>query len=218
MVDEDTKVPPTTIGSTSSSSHPPCLPPPRFPKRLALIELNSLNFEQGFDEQLGDGCIQSHLLCSIWRGLPSRPATLDGCENLVCERWINQLFMICSTPQASLPTGKAEPCPTCMKGFRIGEILIWPAWQRWAQLAFNAQIMQCPNGCAFSAFSTPTQTEEHHARVCPRRVIACSIDWCHMIGPTVLIEDQQYITCPVMRLHCLTCNLPLRAKKLATLD
>ena len=216
VAEDETKAQPTTSGSTPSSSHPICMPPPRFPKRLACIEVNSVNFEQGYDEQLVESGIPGHLMCSICRGLPRRPATLDGCGHLFCERCIKQHFMLRSAPQAPWLTLKAAPCPSCMQAFRIGEILTWPAWQRWAQLAFNAQVVRCPNGCAFSG--TPAQTDDHQAHVCPMRVIACPVDRCKVRGPAGEIEHEHFPTCPLMRVHCLRCNLPVRANKLTTHD
>ena len=65
LVEEEAKVQPPTSGSRSNSSHPICLPLPRFPKRLACIEVNWGNFEHGYDEQLVESSIPNQLMCSI---------------------------------------------------------------------------------------------------------------------------------------------------------
>ena len=96
------------------------------------MEVHYINFLHGYDLQLVDGGIASHVMCSIWRGMGRRPATLDGCGHLFCERCIKQHLMLRSAPQAPWLTLKAAHCPSCMQAFRIGEILTWPAWQRWA--------------------------------------------------------------------------------------
>ena len=126
VLDEEMNETPTRSGSTSSSSHTPCLPPPRFPKWLACIKVKSVNFQQGLDEQLVDGGIPSHLMCSICLGLPRRASTLEGCRHLFRECCIKEHFMLRSEPQAPWSTVKGAPCPSCMQGFRIGEILTWP--------------------------------------------------------------------------------------------
>ena len=167
--------------STSSSSQAPLviddnepkhaptnsqgLPPPRFPKRLASDEVNTMTFEQGFDDQWVHGGIANHVQCAICQCRPRRPATLDGCGHIYCECCIKQHFLIRSAAQASWSEMKSAPCPTCMQPFRMGEILTWPVWQRWAQLAFNAQFVYCPNGCRFSG--TPAHADDHQARSAP---------------------------------------------------
>ena len=215
-VEEETTAQPPTSGSTASSSRPVCLPPPRFNKRLACIEVNSVNFEQGYDEQLVESGIPSHPMCSILRDLPRRPATLDGCGHLFCERCIKQPLVLLSSPQAHWLTLKAASCASCMQAFRIAENLTWPAWQRSAQLAFNAQVLRCHKGCVFSG--TTSQILDQQGCICRMRVIAWPIDVCQVRGPAGAIEHEHFPTCPLMRVHCLMCTLSLRVNKLATHD
>ena len=103
-----------------------------------------------------------------------------------------------------------------MQKFMVGEIQTWQAWQRWSQLEFNAHSVRCPIGCPF--IGTPAQTNDHQACVCPLRVIGCPVDGCQVRGPAVEIEHQHFPHCPLMRIHCLTCNLPVRVKKFPTQD
>ena len=210
-MDNETKAAPTTSSSDGTSGLPP-----RFPKRLACLEINLPAFEQGFDEQFVQGVIPSHMQCAICQGLPRRPATLDGCGHLFFERCIKQHFEIRAEAQTPWRTVKAAPCPSCMQKFRVGEILTWPAWQWWSQLAYNVHIVRCQHGCPF--IGTPAPTNDNQARVCPLRVIACPVDGCQARRPAVEIEHQHFTHCPLMRIHCPTCNLPVRVKKLATHD
>ena len=145
----------TTLATSSSSGRSLGLPPPRFPKRLACIEVNTNTFEQGFEEEWVEGGIAGHVMCTICRCLPRRPATLDGCGQIYRERCIKLNFLMPSAAQSHWSAMKSGPSPTCKEAFSMGEILTWPAWQRWAQLAFNAQVLHCPNGCPFSG--TPAQ-------------------------------------------------------------
>ena len=206
----------TILATTSGATSAQCLPPPRFPKRLACVEVNTMTFEQGFDEQWVEGGIANHVQCAICQCLPRRPATLDGCGHIFCERCIKQHFVIRSAPQVSWSAMRSAPCPNCRQPFRMGEILTWPAWQRWAQLAFNAQVVHCPYGCPFSG--SPAQTDDHQARVCPRRIIACPVEGCQFTGPAAEVEGQHFPTCPLMRVHCRNCRLPVRVSKMAAHD
>ena len=146
LVDGDTKGAPTSTAPTMCGS--PCasegLPPHRFPNRLACIELNTPTFEQGFDEKLVEGGLANHLICRICSFLPRAPATLDACGHLFCERCIKQHFQLRIASQSQSSSAKAAPCPNCRQPFRMCEILTWPAWQRWAQLAFNYSVVKCP--------------------------------------------------------------------------
>ena len=106
--------------------------------------------------------------------------------------------------------------PDVHANFRAGEILTWPAWQRWAQLAFPSQAVHCPNRCPFSG--TPAQTDDQQARVCPRRVIACPVDRCTFMWPAAGVEHAHFTTCPLMRIDWMKCRLPLRVSKLKIHD
>ena len=53
-------------------------PPTRFANRLACIEVNSVIFEQGYDEQFVEGGITSHQMCSICRGLQTEASVKCG--------------------------------------------------------------------------------------------------------------------------------------------
>ena len=140
--DNGTKGAPTT----SSTAAPQSVPAPlRFHKRLAFVEVNILLFEQGFDDHWVEGGISSHVMCSICRELPRRSATPDGCVHIFCDRCIKQHYQLRATSHAPCSPVKGAPCPTCMQGFSVGEILTWPAWQLWAQLSFNARVVRCPN-------------------------------------------------------------------------
>ena len=103
-----------------------------------------------------------------------------------------------------------------MQKFWVAEILTWPACQRWSQLAYNVHSVRCQNGCPF--IGTHAQTNDHQGRVCPLRVIACPVDGCQSRGPAVEIERQPFPHFPRMRVHCSTCNVPVRVKKLVTHD
>ena len=103
---------PPTRNSTCGSLG---LRPPRFPKRLACIEVNTPTFQQGFDEKWVDGGIANHRMRTIWRYLPRRPATLDAWGHIFSERSIKQHFQIRSAPQSQWSSVKAAPCPTCMR-------------------------------------------------------------------------------------------------------
>ena len=103
------------------------LPPPRFPKRLAFIEVNFLSFDQGLEEKLVECGIANHLMCSICQCLPGRPATLAAWGHIFCQRCIKEHFQIRSSPQSHWSSVKAAPCPACMQKFGTGEILTWPA-------------------------------------------------------------------------------------------
>ena len=61
-----------------------------------------------------------------------------------------------------------------MKGYGIGEILSGLAWQRWAQLAFNTQVLRCPYGWGFTG--TPEKIEDEQVCVCRMGVVACPRD------------------------------------------
>ena len=209
VIDNETKT--KTISTSQGASG---LPPLRLPKRLACIHINSPTLEQCFDEQCVEGGIQSQAMCSIWQGLRRRSGTLDRCGHMLCERCLKQHYETRSAPQAPWTTVKAAPCPACMHFFMIREILTWQAWQRWRQLAFNGHTVRCPNGCAFVV--TTAQMNDNEARVCQLRVIGCPVDGCHMRGPEVEIEHQHFPHCPLLRVHCTTCNLPERVKKLGT--
>lgn len=59
---------------------------------------------------------------------------------------------------------------TGMQNFMNGEILTWHTWERWAQLAFDAQSVRCPNDCAF--LGRPAPRKDHQVRVCPMQEIS----------------------------------------------
>ena len=92
---------PTTLAKRTPSCRSLGLPSPRFPKRLASVEVNALTFEQGFEEQLVEGGIANHVMCAICRCLPRLLATLDGCGHIFCERCINQNFRVFQTRKFS---------------------------------------------------------------------------------------------------------------------
>ena len=109
-IDNETKAAPTTTSCQGTS----CLPHPRFPKRMGCFEINVPAFEQGFDEQLVQGGIPNHMQCAICQGLPRRPATLDGCGHLFCERCIKQHFKIRAEPQTQGRRGRRRTArPAC---------------------------------------------------------------------------------------------------------
>ena len=81
VIDNDTK--PAPAATTSSSKCTSGVPPPRFAKRLACVDINLPEFVQAFDEQFAEGGIPSHMMCTICQGLLRRPATLDGCDHKV---------------------------------------------------------------------------------------------------------------------------------------
>ena len=55
-------------------------------------------------------------------------------------------------------------------------------------------------------------------RGCPSRVIACPVEGCMSIGPAVDGEHEHFPTCPLMRINCMKCRLPVRVTKLPTQD
>ena len=52
--DNEPKHAPSTLATTSASNSQ-VLPPPRFRNRIACVEVNTLTFEQGFEEQWVEG-------------------------------------------------------------------------------------------------------------------------------------------------------------------
>ena len=216
IAEPETKAVATTNAQPTNSRPSHGLPPPRFPKRLACIDGNSLIFDQGFDERSVEDGIAIHMQSTNFQCLQRRPASLDGCAHIFCESCIKQHFQIRAAPQTPWSTVKAAPCLTCMKKFPFGEILTWPAWQRWAQLTFNSAVVHCPNGLNFSG--TSAQTADHQARMCQHHVIACPVERCQFIWPGVDGEHAHIPSCPLIRVHCMKCRLPVRVSKLATND
>ena len=68
------------------------LPPPRFPKRLACIEINSLSFDQGYHVKWFEGGIANRLMCcTMCQCLPRRPAKFDAWGHIFYERCIKHM-------------------------------------------------------------------------------------------------------------------------------
>ena len=114
---------------------------PKFPKRLPNVDVNTSSFEMGFEEELVDGGLDNVSMCAICRGFPRHPANIDKCGHLFCEKCIKKHFTQRATSQHPWITVMVAPCPTCMQPFRMGEILPWTLWQRWAELAYNVHVV-----------------------------------------------------------------------------
>ena len=149
-------------------------PAPHSLNRKACMENNTPTFAHGFDEPWVVGGIANHFLCSISCCLPRRPARLDAAGHLVSAA--------SSKPSRCAPRAVAvvvrEGCgvPDLHVKLQGGWDPFGPALQRWAELAFNSQVVHFPNGCSFSGI--PEQTEDHQARVCQRHLLACQVEGC----------------------------------------
>ena len=214
-VDDSVDVKPFTgdLEATATATSPSF---PRFPKNLPHVHINTLEFEQGFDESCLVGAAPSMAICVICRGFPRRPVTLDVCGHLFCEPCINTWFETSGARHNRWGHIMIAPCPTCRTSFQAGEIITWELWQKWAQLTYNAQVVMCPFECGFRG--TASEVDHHQVRECAKRKIDCPVDGCRVRGPADYIEKVHFRRCPFLKIYCTKCRLPVRASLFATHD
>ena len=188
---------------------------PVFPKLLPHVEINTLDFEQGFAESCLVGAVGGMSLCTICKGFPRRPVTLDACGHLFCEPCLKMWFETRARPHTTwMAATMTAPCPLCRTHFQKGEILTWDIWQKWAQLSYNAQVVRCPFLCGFEG--TASRVDEHQVRECSKRKIDCPVDGCPVRGSAEWIEKEHFQRCPGLQVFCAKCRLPVRAAALST--
>ena len=189
---------------------------PVFPKHLPHVDINNMDFEQGFAESCLVGAAPSNSMCTICLGYPRRPVTLDICGHLFCEPCISAWFKTRATQRSMWGVLKTAPCPLCRTSFQAGEVLTWELWQKWAQLTYNAQVVRCPFQCGFQG--TAAEVDYHQVRECSKRKIDCPVNGCRVRGPAEYIEKHHFPRCPLLEVYCAKCRLPVRASQIATHD
>jgi hypothetical protein len=181
---------------------------PPFPKNLPHLAINKWKFEQGFRERCVDGVLDGTSLCAICRGFPRNPTTLDPCGHLFCAPCIKKWYGLRAEAHGLFVTDVTAPCPSCRTPFRSGEILTWELWQKWAQLSYNSKIVRCPFKCGFQG--TYDATDKHQVFQCPKRKIECPSECCAVRGPAAYVEHVHFPRCPMLRVTCPTCRLPVK--------
>ena len=193
-----------TSTTTCSSSTRPTIP-----KRLPPYCSNMDQFETGFDDTLVKGGLEENVwMCSICRGLPRHPASIDGCGHLFCEGCIRQHYMMTKRPDFNFLTIEEASCPNCNQKFHYGELKSWDLMDAWSKMVYQTKQVTCPFSCGF--VGSPFETDEHQFYVCPLRPIKCPNSGCSLVDSAERLEREHYAHCPFLRLYCSKCRLPVQ--------
>ena len=202
----------TSSSSTSSSiaqprNHVPAKP--TLPKRLPPNADNMEQFETGFDETLVKGGLEESVwMCSICRGLPRHPATIDGCGHLFCEGCIRQHYMMTKRPDPSFLTIEDASCPNCKQKFHYGDLKTWDLVDAWSKMVYQTKEVSCPFKCGF--VGSPFDADDHQFYTCPLRPIKCPNNGCSLVDKASHLESEHYPHCPFLRMYCSNCRLPVQ--------
>ncbi|KAF0155396.1 MAG: hypothetical protein FD188_3147 [Ignavibacteria bacterium] len=188
-----------------------------FPKKIATTEINSPDFEAGFDEKnVVGGFPNNYFMCSICEGLPRHPVFLDKCGHLFCEMCMKQHFKINSKLNAPFLTIRAATCPTCKTEFTLGDVLVFDCFQTWAKAIYKTIQVSCPFDCEYKG--NPFEVDHHQVFECPLRRIQCPNEGCGEIQPAYMMEADHFPQCPCLRIYCTACKLPVLASERITHD
>ena len=114
----------------------------KLPKNLPNVEVNSENFELGFDEDLivGDRS-QNAAFCSICQALPRHPASLPGCGHLFCDTCLKKYI---DKQDQGHHFGNLISCPICRQKFHPYGAMTFGYFQYWSQSLYRSIHLKCP--------------------------------------------------------------------------
>ena len=120
-------------------------------------------------------------------------------------------------PRPKRAPAKLHQCCACSAHRRAVDAKVrLDVAQAFPTIVLKSQALLCRNGCALSG--NPSQGDDHQARVCPRRIIACLLEGRLFTRPAVDVQDQ-YISYQLMRVHCTKYSFfALRLSKMTTHD
>ena len=147
----------------------------RFPPRIPHKDINTHNFETGFDEDHVEGGLPyNNFICSCCQCLPRLPVMLETCGHLFCEFCADANYKNKRgfDVQYGVPNDEA-PCPNCRVPYRKQEITTWRSFHKWTKTLFSQIVIICPEGCGFKG--SPTKVDEHQIYCCPKRPIRCPL-------------------------------------------
>ena len=182
----------------------------RFPPRIPHKDINTTNFETGFDEEhIVGGLPCQAILCSCCFGVPRFPATLDTCGHLFCERCILEVLLKSPAAKVHRSGRRTAPCPICRAHYDRNQILTVYFFQKWSRNIFQQVVVRCPQGCGF--MGSPTAVDEHQVYTCPKRLINCPNKGCSFVGEALPLSIDHFPSCKYHLHNCTKCNLPCNA-------
>ena len=181
-----------------------------FPPRIPHKDINTNDFEAGFDEKYIVGPLPCNsLICSCCFGIPRHPITLNTCGHMFCESCI--LINLEKSPGARTHNNgrRSVPCPICRKRYSQENILLFKYFQFWAQNIYNQIVVKCPHDCGFSG--TPESVDDHQVYECAQRPICCPFPGCTFVGEAHAVAKEHFQACKERRYYCAKCQLPCQA-------
>ena len=183
--------------------------PPSFPKRRPYIELISLNVDHCSEELFVEAGRPNHLLFSICRRLPRRPATLDGCGRT------SSLIAASSSPTCLSPCWRRRPARAACKASGLARsspgLMATVALTRLQSGARSISVQVC---LQWHAWSNRWQSGPHLRNASYR----LPLRWGRGFPSWRSDRSRDFPDLPLMPLHWVTGNLPLRENKLGTPD
>ena len=184
----------------------------KLPKNLPNVEVNSENFEVGFDEDLivGDHS-KNAAICSICQALPRHPASLPGCGHLFCDTCLKKYI---DERDQGHSFGNLIPCPICRHKFHPYGAMTFGYFQFWSQNLYRSIHLKCPYGCGFE--SDAMEVDKHQVFTCPKRRIKCPNEGCQIMMKACDMEERHLKDCPQQLMFCSTCFLPVKSSELTS--
>ena len=144
-----------------------------FPKYLPNVAINDLDYQCGFEESICIcGPLTNAFLCSLCKGIPRHPTTLENCGHIFCETCIEKHFEITArNGSIGLSFGRTAPCPICREPYKIHSLILFNKFSPWAKLVYQSLSLKCPLKCPF--IGNPLEMDEHQTFNCPLRTIKC---------------------------------------------
>ena len=178
-----------------------------FPPRIPHKDINTSDFEVGFDEKYIVGTLPCNsLICSICFAVPRHPITLITCGHLFCEPCALTYLEKAPSARTHNYGRRSVPCPLCRKRYSEENILPFKLFQYWAQNIYNQIVVKCPEDCGFSG--APEAVDDHQVYECAKRPICCPFPGCNYVCEALHMATEHFATCKERRYFCAKCNLP----------
>ena len=180
------------------------------PNVLPNIQMNELEYEQGFDEKsLVNPEYADIFICAICRGIPRQPVCMKDCGHMFCETCIQQQV----TTEASY-NGKLR-CALCKRESRVVETVPFKEFCPSLKKVFRLAKLRCPLGCEF--IGDPQEMDEHETFRCERRVVCCPSAGCP-VKASYKEMTEHIQSCPNLMINCRRCRLPVKRARLESHD